>query len=240
MNEQTSFMPGISNRLILRLILVLITAAGGTLTVFALDPEKAINQYGHDVWLLQNGLPANSVNVVRQTADGYLWVGTSAGLFRFDGVQFQHVATDPLNNNNPETIVALCESRDRSLWVGTAYNGLRRLKDGKILVYGNDEGFPERQIRAVFESRAGNIWVGTSNGLFKSEGGKFINIPIDPSFITSITEDLQGRIWVGTHAGVRIFLADREVQTLKVSTTSVPVEEVQLSRFQLLACPWKT
>lgn len=169
-----------------RIALVSMIIIGSALATFALEPHKTINQYGLDIWLRQNGLPANAVNVVRQSHDGYLWVGTSAGLFRFDGVHFHHVATDPQNNNNPETIVALCQSSDGSLWVGTAYNGLRHLKDGKILLYGDNEGMPERQIREVFESRSGHLWVGTSNGLFKFTGGKFVPIPIDPSFITGI------------------------------------------------------
>ncbi|HTX20034.1 MAG TPA: two-component regulator propeller domain-containing protein, partial [Bacteroidota bacterium] len=56
--------------------------------LFALDPLKSIAQYGQNIWLRKNGLPANTANTVIQTRDGYLWAGTSAGLFRFDGVNF--------------------------------------------------------------------------------------------------------------------------------------------------------
>src|SRR5450432_1833032 len=158
MNNCTSIMSG--SRLIGRLILILLTAAGGALTVFALDPEKAINQYGHDVWLRQNGLPANSVNVSLQTRDGYLWLGTGAGLFRFDGVRFVGVSTDPTDSNRRESILTLMESTDGTLWVGTAFSGLRTLKDGKIRAFGNADGFDEKNILALFQGSTGVVWVG--------------------------------------------------------------------------------
>ena len=55
---------------------------------FALDPAKAITQYGHDVWQIEQGLPQNSVLAILQSRDGYLWLGTDEGLVRFDGVRF--------------------------------------------------------------------------------------------------------------------------------------------------------
>ncbi len=196
--------------------LVLIVMVSWALPAFALDPQKTINQYGHSLWLRQNGLPTNGVNVGLQTRDGYLWFGTSAGLFRFDGVRFAGISTDSDNGKNHDTVSSLCEASDGSLWVGTTFNGLFRLKDGKILIYGPAQGFPERQIFGLFESREGEIWIGTSNGLFKYSQGKFAGVPIQPNYITSITGDREGRVWVGTHAGVHIFQGDRQVQVIDI------------------------
>ena len=75
-------------------ILFLFITLGAPSSLFALDPQKSIAQYGQNVWLRKNGLPANAVNVVLQTHDGYIWLGTSAGLFRFDGVNFTKVNLD--------------------------------------------------------------------------------------------------------------------------------------------------
>jgi ligand-binding sensor domain-containing protein len=173
--------------------------------VFALDPQKTINQYGHNVWLKQYGLPANAVNVGLQGRDGYLWLGTSAGLFRFDGVSFTPVNTNPKDSKVIETISTLCLSRDSSLWVGTTFSNLQRIKDEKIYRYSGANGLISREIQTLLESRIGHIWVGTSYGLFLFTGEKFISIPINPRYITALTEDSLGRIWVGTHNGVRIF-----------------------------------
>jgi len=173
--------------------------------VFALDPHKTINQYGHNVWMRKDGLPANAINVALQTHDGYFWIGTSAGLFRFDGVHFSEVSINPYDSAANEKISTLCETRDGSLWIGTIYSGLRCIKEGKVVLYGQNEGLTEIEIRRLFESRAGHFWVGTAHGLFLLSEGKFKQVPINPAYITSIAEDAHERIWVGTHEGVRIF-----------------------------------
>jgi ligand-binding sensor domain-containing protein len=67
---------------------------------FALDPQKSINQYGRNTWTRQNGLPTNTVNSILQSRDGYIWIGTSAGLFRFDGVTYTLIGTDPDDSKN--------------------------------------------------------------------------------------------------------------------------------------------
>jgi ligand-binding sensor domain-containing protein len=87
-------------------LLLLITVVC-TSRVFALDPKKTINQYGHNVWSRQNGLPADAVNAVLQTRDGFLWLGTQKGLVRFDGAHFIDVSTNPKNDGTHEWITPL-------------------------------------------------------------------------------------------------------------------------------------
>jgi ligand-binding sensor domain-containing protein len=193
------------NKIFLQIVFLAAVITCETFTVLALDPQKTINQYGHSVWFRQNGLPANAVNVGLQGRDGYLWLGTSAGLFHFDGVNFIPVNTNIKDSKVIETISTLCISRDSSIWIGTTFNGLRRIKNGNITRYDETEGLPSRQIRVMLESRAGHIWIGSSYGLFIYDNGKFIAVSISPGYITALTEDTSGRIWVGTHSGIRIF-----------------------------------
>jgi ligand-binding sensor domain-containing protein len=54
----------------------------------ALDPGRRISQYGYTAWRAQDGYFAGYAWTITQTTDGYIWIGTSAGLIRFDGVQF--------------------------------------------------------------------------------------------------------------------------------------------------------
>ena len=96
----------------------------------ALDPAKALTQFTHSVWVMEDGLPQNSIRAIAQTADGYLWLATQAGLVRFDGVRFTvfNTANTPLLTSS--NILALLAARDGSLWIGTYGGGLTRLKDG--------------------------------------------------------------------------------------------------------------
>ena len=55
----------------------------------ALDPSRALDEYSVDVWRTTDGLPQNTVLAIRQTRDGYLWIGTEEGLARFDGLAFR-------------------------------------------------------------------------------------------------------------------------------------------------------
>ena len=77
-------------------------------------------------WQTEEGLPHNAVTALLQARDGYLWVGTAAGLARFDGLRFAPVADAP--HLAYSYIWALHEDED-ALWVGSG-DGLTRLADG--------------------------------------------------------------------------------------------------------------
>jgi ligand-binding sensor domain-containing protein len=190
----------------------------GTSPLFALDPKKTIAQYGQNVRDRKNGLPSNAVNVVLQTKDGYLWLGTSAGLFRFDGVSFTEVSISPETTKTHESISSLCESGDGSLWIGTGYKGLRHIKNGKLSVYGLKEGFYDTQVMKLFETRNGDLLIGTSFGAYNFNEGKFGTIVRKPNYITAIAEDSSGRIWFGTHTGVRILEDPRRAEGKSLTT----------------------
>jgi hypothetical protein len=68
------------------LLLVLASVAGQEL--FGQTPRAANLQVGHDLWTFKEGAPEN-VNALAQTVDGFLWLGTTTGLFRFDGIRFE-------------------------------------------------------------------------------------------------------------------------------------------------------
>jgi len=57
-----------------------------TSILIAIDPDKTFVNYIVQEWETDGGLPGNSVIALRQTANGYLWIGTQDGLARFDGV----------------------------------------------------------------------------------------------------------------------------------------------------------
>lgn len=168
--------------------------------LYSLDPDKSIAQYGHSIWLTLNGLPANEVNVSLQSMDGYLWFGTSAGLFRFDGVNFDSVSTEP-GHEPSGSITALLESQDGGLWVGTKWTGFRHLSN-KVTRYSLKEGFHNTQINALAKSKQNQLLIGTSIGLYMRDGTDFIPLLLTPNYITALATDDLGRIWAGTHQGV--------------------------------------
>src|SRR6266481_7896329 len=55
---------------------------------FALNPALDVSQYAHTVWKIRDGFSKGTIVAIAQTQDGYLWLGTEFGLFRFDGVRY--------------------------------------------------------------------------------------------------------------------------------------------------------
>ena len=85
----------------------------------------------HQSWTFKEGAP-EAVEALAQTADGYLWLGTPSGLFRFDGIGFQ-LFRSPFGEQLPKTNVsALFAPKTGGLWIGYRFGGLSFLKNGKL------------------------------------------------------------------------------------------------------------
>ena len=157
------------------------------------------------LWGIDSGLPHAKVCAVERSSNGYLWLGTPAGLVRFDGVRFEvydHLNTPILDNSR---ILCLSESGSGKLWVGTDGGGLYSLRNGEWTRYGYAEGLTSNHIRAIEEDGAGNLWVGTEYGLHQlyEDGVRIIGLDegLADNLITSLAVDGLGRIWAGTMRG---------------------------------------
>src|SRR5712664_3505694 len=102
--------------------------------VHALDPQKSITQFTHTAWSAKEGIPG-PVRAIAQTPDGYLWLGTEAGLYRFDGLHF--VPWEPsFGEQLPRSFVlSLSTARDGSLWIGFSSGGISQLRNGRLRNY---------------------------------------------------------------------------------------------------------
>jgi ligand-binding sensor domain-containing protein len=124
----------------------------------ALDTSRQLSQYGHTAWRVEDGVFAGTPNVITQTTDGYLWIGTQAGLTRFDGVRFISWRPPEGKELPSSRINSLLGARDGSLWIGTAM-GLARWRNGELTNYREPTG----SIMAILEDRAGTIWIARAN-----------------------------------------------------------------------------
>jgi signal transduction histidine kinase/ligand-binding sensor domain-containing protein len=97
----------------------------------ALDPSYLLSQYGHSAWRLQDGSLPAVPDPIAQTADGYLWIGTPGGLYRFDGVRFTRWVSEYGEELAAKNVTALLGTPDGSLWIGTE-SGLDRLHNGRL------------------------------------------------------------------------------------------------------------
>ena len=174
-------------------------------SAYALNPELAVSQYAHTSWKISDGFPKAEIFSIAQTHDGYLWLGTELGLFRFDGVK--HVQwSPPANQALPSNwIFNLMVSRDGTLWIGTA-KGLASWKDGKLVQYPELAG---RYIFKVLEDREGTVWASggavPAGKLCQIRNGSVQCFGDDGSLgraVFNLYEDKKGNLWVGVKEGI--------------------------------------
>ena len=175
-------------------------------TASALDPEIAISQYGHTAWRVGEGHFPGPPNCIAQTSDGYLWLGTDAGLIRFDGVRFTPWRAPEETPLPDGRVFALLGARDGSLWIGTA-NGLAQWKAGRLTVHATVGRFG-----ALLEDGHGTVWAGHTRAvselppLCRAERGDLECVA--PSevlpfrWVAALHEDRRGELWIGGDGGV--------------------------------------
>lgn len=165
------------------------------------------DEFSYRTWRTEDGLPRNRIQALEQTPDGYLWVGTSGGLARFDGVRFTVFDSANTPELVDESITTLRPARDGSLWVGTEGGGLVHYRGGEFTRYGIAEGLTNGFVRAVAEDASGRVWVGTDRGFFEFRDNRFKRLdygtPESPfASVDDIAVDRDGHTWVGTQGGL--------------------------------------
>jgi ligand-binding sensor domain-containing protein len=127
---------------------VILTVASSTAQ--ALNPARAITQYVHTVWNRDQGVPAGIYDMA-QDHNGFIWLASRNGLFRFDGQTFERV--DSATSSQQKLIFTLTATRDGSMWIGW---GLAVYRNGSIKnVPDAGDGSP---IIRIVQTRDGTMW----------------------------------------------------------------------------------
>jgi signal transduction histidine kinase/ligand-binding sensor domain-containing protein len=197
------------------LLVLCCTVAEQTL---ALQADRAISQYAHRAWRIEEGLPNSVARSIVQTDDGYLWIATYDGLARYNGDTFTRFDKNNLPGLKRDTVLAFLKSRDGALWIGTNGGGVARFAGGVLQVFTVQQGVPNDVVGALAESRDGTIWIGTSNGVCTYRNGKIDHIMttangiLPNGSILSIVESPDRTMWIGTRGGGLVAMRDYRVQ----------------------------
>lgn len=164
--------------------------------------DRPTTRYVHASWTTQHGLPTSAITAITQDAEGYLWLGSFAGLIRFDGarfVQWTAIGTSPL----PESLIhALAASSDGTLWVGFGnLGGVGRIRGDVLQVYTSNDGLPEGSIQSLVEDRDGAIWAAGPGGLARFREGRWERVG-PARGLTRLFIDRNGTLHATASAGV--------------------------------------
>jgi hypothetical protein len=162
--------------------------------VLAIDPNRMIAQYIRDYWGSAKGFTGGSVSAFAQTADGYLWIGTNKGLFRFDGLSFQAFPQATPTSFPISAVHALAADAQGNLWILLQNTKILRYRDGKFYL-GNEEA--EFGITSVGNRRDGTtLFSSLALGTLTFRDGKFealspeFELPISSASAKSENRDI--------------------------------------------------
>jgi PAS domain S-box-containing protein len=152
----------------------------------------------HDSWSFKDGAPAD-VECLAQTNDGFLWLGSPNGLFRFDGTRFEPFRS-PFGDRLLFTdLYSLFASPSGGLWLGYVNGGFSFLNNGRVTNYGGEIASATGSIYSFAQDRDGIVWAAASSGLWRFDHlswqpiGVEWNAPARP--VTQVGFDTNGILW---------------------------------------------
>ena len=163
------------------------------------------NDFVQSVYSSNNGLPCGEANDIAQTNDGVLWIGTYAGLYRYNGNEFRWIDSyESVKNVN-----CLYVDEEGRLWIGTNDNGLSIVIREKVVnVLDQSSGLPSNSVRSIIHATDGYYYVGTTSSLqilMMNNGLKVANTLPDVNYADSITADNSGHV-AAVASGGRLYL----------------------------------
>ena len=186
----------------LRLVVLLAIFAAAA-PVRAAAPSPAPEQFHHTVWKLEDGAPPD-VWVIAQSADGFLWLGTGAGLYRFDGIRFEEVRPSA-GRMSDRNITALLAMPNGDLWIGFYSGRIARLSHGRLTDFGSRGGSVHQFVR----DRGGTLWAAISrgdHGLARFDGTRWHWLgqrdQTHTGQVFSMVAGPDGSLWIGTDAAI--------------------------------------
>jgi ligand-binding sensor domain-containing protein/AraC-like DNA-binding protein len=151
-----------------------------------------------------NGLTGKKVRDIVEDAGGTLWICTREnGLFSGRNAGFSKYKGIPPGVETGRLFMALCESRDGDLWVGSE-TGLLRITPatGETRVYSTANGLPGGVVTDILQDGSGNLWIGTTRGLAqlkKDPAGKiYFKTILEKHSVTMLFEDREQNLWAAT------------------------------------------
>jgi len=148
-------------------------------------------------WGVSEGLPHAKVRALARTADGFLWVGTAAGVARFDGHRFRLISP-----SGAFSIRALHVDAQDRVWVGTD-QGLHCIRNGQWSDVPEAVSLKGVVVHDLADRRLGGLWIASEQGVAALTADRFepLAVPgLDAAL--SVIEPAQGSLWIGSRHGL--------------------------------------
>ena len=202
---------------------VCLSGAGGSVPrarAEAAEPAGIINynDYVQTIYSSTNGLPCGEANDINITRDGIIWIGTYAGLYRYNGREFRWMdGFDSVRNVN-----CLYVDEEGRLWIGTNDNGLSIVINEQVVnVIDQSQGLPANSVKSIIRSSDGYYYIGTTGSmqiLTLNCGLKKLNTLSEVAYAEQLTADDRGNVAAVTNEGTLFLLQQGRI----VSSRQLP------------------
>ncbi len=176
------------------------------------------NDYVQTVYSSTNGLPCGEANDINITGDGIIWIGTYAGLYRYNGREFKWMdGFDSVRNVN-----CLYVDEEGRLWIGTNDNGLSIVINEQVVnVIDQSQGLPSNSVKSIVRSSDGYYYIGTTGSmqiLTLNCGLKKLSTLSEVAYAEQVTADDKGNVVAVTNEGTLFLLQQGQI----VSSRQLP------------------
>ncbi len=168
-----------------------------------------ISEYESTIYDTASGLDSMEINALAQTVDGYLWVGSYAGLYRYDGSHFLPASL----GHDIKNVTTLYTDHAGRLWIGTNDQGVACYDSAKnkLTFFSIQQGLASNSIRSIVEDSQHNIYIGTVSHLCVLSPTNELTIYDsleDISYVNSLAISPDGIIGGVTNSGLAFFMKD--------------------------------
>ena len=176
------------------------------------DPISQEEGFSAVLYNNTNGLPTSEANDIVQTSEGFIWIGSYAGLTRYDGSHFEQ----QLSLTGITSIKCLyVDSKDR-IWAGTNDNGVILIDHGQTRQWDLDDGLKSLSIRSIIEGPNGRIYIATTEGLVMiNDAGKLSyveDLRLIDAFLHELRIGADGRIYALNNPGDIFIIRNGKVE----------------------------
>lgn len=154
-------------------------------------PAQVKNEQSFDFWQTQIAEQniQGKLQCILFAKDHFMYIGTSAGLFLYNGTKTTRVSFDTILQAN---ITALYEDKQQTLWIGFQNGGIVRLQNKQLSVFQPEEGLPKTAISKILTDAEGRLWFATlGEGIYVQHNKKLYNINTDDGLGDNYIYDLE-------------------------------------------------
>ncbi len=211
---KNGYRPGLLRSIALLIAAGICFSGAGSAAISARAEESGdinYNDYVQTVYSSTNGLPCGEANDIDITGDGIMWIGTYAGLYRYNGREFKWMdGFDSIRNVN-----CLYVDEEGRLWIGTNDNGLSIVINEQVVnVIDQSQGLPSNSVKSIVRSSDGYYYIGTTGSmqiLTLNCGLKKLSTLSEVAYADQLAADDKGNVVAVTNEGTLFLLQQGQI-----------------------------